>query len=151
MALPIILIVEDDRPIAALLTQVLQAGGCYQVLNAQSGAEALSLGRLHQDEIALLLCDVVLQDRSGPDVACRIGELCPQMRTLFTSGYPLEVLAERGLLTPETLQKENTFYIEKPFGLGDLVRLVRRILPMHLEAPAAGIERGGSARASAAH
>lgn len=150
MALPIILIVEDDRPIAALLAQVLQAGG-YQVLSAQSGAEATVLGRLHQPEIALLLCDVVLQDRSGPEVAFRIGELCPQMRTLFTSGYPLEVLAERGLLTPETLQKENIFYIEKPFGLSELVRLVKRILPKHLEAPTAGMERGGVTRVSAAH
>jgi DNA-binding response OmpR family regulator len=149
MALPIILVVEDDLPIANLLTQVLQAGG-YEVLNAQSGAEALRLGRLHQREIALLLCDVVLRDRSGPDVALRIGELSPQMRTLFTSGYPLENLAERGLLTPETLRNENTFYIGKPFWPNELLRLVNGILPM-MDVATTGTEEAGGARVRAAH
>lgn len=150
MASPIVLIVEDDRTISTLLTQVLQAGG-YEVLNAQSGAEALGLGRLHQREIALLLCDVGLPNRAGPDVALRIGELCPQMRTLFTSGYPLDVLAERGLLTPEILQNENTFYIQKPFWPKELLHLVDGILPARLDVAAAGMEQAGAARVSAAH
>ena len=77
MASPIILIVEDERPIATLLRGVLQANG-YKVLQARNSTTTLRPGLPHQGEIALLLCDAVLRDRCGPDVAGRIRELCPQ-------------------------------------------------------------------------
>src|SRR5438045_2356970 len=111
MALQTILTVEDDRLIASLLGQVLRAGG-YEVLNAQSGTEAVGLGRLHHGEIALMLCDIMLQDRAGPDVALCVRELCRQMKTLFTSGYHLDILIERSLLAPKILENENS--IQKP-------------------------------------
>jgi len=149
MALPTILIVEDDQPTAAVLMLTLQMGG-YQVLNANSGAEALRLARLHRREIALTLCDVVLQDRTGPEVARRIRELCPQMKTLFTSGYPFSHLVERNLFTAETLQNESTFYIEKPFWPKQLLQLVNGILPA-VQMQAMGMGHTGVALVSAAH
>ena len=150
MASPTILIVEDEGFVATLLTRVLKAGG-YEVLDARTGAEALALGRLHRGEIALLLCDIGLPDLSGPDVVLRLGEFCPRVRTLFTSGYPLDILAERRLLPPEILQDENTFYIPKPFLPKELLGLVNSIFSMQTEVATARTAREGAARVSAAH
>jgi two-component system, cell cycle sensor histidine kinase and response regulator CckA len=150
MASPTILFVEDERLIATLLTRVLKAGG-YEVLNARNGTEALALGRLHQGEIALLLCDIGLPDLPGADVALRLGELCPQVRTLFTSGYSLDVLAERRLLPPEILKDGNTFYIPKPFLPKELLDLVDSIFSIQTKVATAGIDRKGAARVSAAY
>lgn len=150
MASPIIFIIEDDRLIATLLRQVLETAG-YQVLSAQSGAEALSLGRLHQGEIALLLCDVMLQDRAGPGVALHLGELSPRMSTIFTSGYSLDILTERGLLTPETLRAERTCYLPKPFRPKELLQLVESVLSAPPAVATAGMEQPGVKHASAAY
>jgi len=150
MVPPTILVVEDERFITTLLTRVLEAEG-YEVLNARTGTEALAIARLHPGEIALLLCDVGLPDLPGRDVALRLGELCPQVRTLFTSGYTLDVLAERRLLPPEILQDEYTFYIQKPFLPKELLRLVDSILSMQTKVATAGIGWEGAARVSAAH
>ena len=150
MASPTILIVEDEWLIAALLARVLKHGG-YEVLVARNGTEALALGRLHQGEIALLLCDIGLPDLPGPDVALRLREFCPQVRTLFSSGYPLDVLAERRLLSPETLQDESVFYIPKPFLPKELLGLVDSIFSVQIKMAFAGIDREGASGVRAAH
>lgn len=150
MASPITLIVEDDRLIATLLKEVLQAEG-HQVLSSENAAEAMALGRLHQREIALLLCDVVLKDGTGPDVALRIKELCPGIRTLFISGYPLDALAERDLLTAETLRNENALYIQKPFRIAELLRLVESVFAGQTKGTTSGVGTTGALRVSSAH
>jgi DNA-binding response OmpR family regulator len=150
MASPIILMVEDERLIATLLTLVLQGAG-YEVLRAESGAEALRLGGSHQCKMDLLLCDVVLQDGSGPDVALRIGRLCPNLRTVYISGYPLDVLAERGLLTPEMLRSENALYIQKPFRPKELLELVDRIVPKQANIGTTGTQQAGAMHARSAY
>jgi two-component system, cell cycle sensor histidine kinase and response regulator CckA len=150
MASPIILMVEDERLIATLLTLVLR-GADYEVLHAQSGAEALSLGQSDQRKMDLLLCDVVLQDGPGPDVARRMAQFYPGLRTVYISGYPLDVLAERGLLTPEMLRSENAFYIQKPFRPKELLELVGRILPKQLDSATCGTQQAGVSHATAAY
>ena len=149
MGSPVILIVEDEGLISSLLGHVLRAGG-YETLMARSGAEALSLGRLYQGDIDLLLCDVLLPDQAGFEVALNIWELYPRVKTLFTSGYPLDSLIERGLL-PETLPNESEFFIPKPFRPKELIHFVDRILSMPRPAARAGMKQRGAASVSAAH
>ncbi len=149
MGSPTVLIVEDDRPIATLLGRVLQTGG-YEVLEARSGTEAICLGQLHRQEIDLLLCDIMLEDQAGRDVALRVGELCPRIKTLFTSGYSLEVLIERGLLPAEIVQDENTAYIQKPFRPNDLLHAVNDLVPSRTQMATSGFQRAGGAHVSAA-
>jgi DNA-binding response OmpR family regulator len=149
MASPIILVVEDDPLIATLLPQVLANAG-YRVLSAQNGTEALSLGRIHRGEITLLLCDVALEDRCGPSVARQLEEFSPRMSTIFTSGYPLDILAERHLLTPEILEAERTWYLPKPFRPKQLLQLVGSVLSRPQAVAAAGLKQHGVAHGHAA-
>jgi len=127
MASGTILVVEDNRLVANVVQQVLQSQG-YEVLTAASGAEALTLCREHASDISLLLCDVVLPDFRGSDVALSIFQLNPQIEVLFTSGYPLDSLYSRGLLWPEILENGSASFLRKPFWPKELLAMVDSVL-----------------------
>ncbi len=150
MGLPTILIVEDERLVASLLGQVLRSAG-YQVMYASSAAEATGIGHQDQPEISILLCDVMLRDGAGADVARCVGELHPETKTIFISGYPLDMLADRGLLTPEMLQDGRTFYLQKPFRPAALVEIIDRLTEMDCGVETSGFGQTEAAHVSAAH
>lgn len=61
-----ILVVDDDRLVLATLGGGLRQAG-YEVLEAESGDDAILLARKHQPPLAIL--DVRMQGKSGMDVA----------------------------------------------------------------------------------
>ncbi len=61
----VVLVVDDEDHVRALLRQVLTEAG-YRVLEAASGVEALSMARKHHPSVILL--DVMMPDISGFDV-----------------------------------------------------------------------------------
>ncbi len=144
-----VFIVEDDRGIAALLAHVLRSAG-YQVINANSPAEAAGVGQGYEHPIALLLCDVILQDRAGPDIARSVADLHPEMKTIFMSGYPFDILVDRGLLTPEMLESGKMFYLQKPFRPAELVQVINRIVDTESAAAISELAPTGVGYASAA-
>jgi DNA-binding NtrC family response regulator len=121
-----VLVVEDDPDVARLLMAVMEMWGC-DATHASTSRQAVDFAVLHRNEIALVVCDVNLQGESGPAVAARIRGICPGTKTLFTSGFPVDVLCDRGLLTPETLQNGDTCYIQKPFLPTDLSNVIQRL------------------------
>src|SRR2546429_9421949 len=80
-----ILLVEDEEVVRKLAHQTLSMCG-FQVLDAASGDEALSLSRQHQGSIQLLLTDVIMPAMSGGEVAGRVLESRPETRGLVMSG-----------------------------------------------------------------
>ena len=48
----------------------------------------LQVAREHHGAIDILLCDVAMPERSGPEVATDIRGVRPLIRVLFVSGYP---------------------------------------------------------------
>lgn len=109
-----LLLVEDDRGIATMLTAALGMWG-YDVLHAGSGRAAIEIARAEGSNIRVVLCDVMLPDGPGPAVAAAIRDFCPGVWIIFTSGYPVDVLDERGLLPRATLREAGTAYLPKPF------------------------------------
>jgi DNA-binding NtrC family response regulator len=96
----------------------------YQVLHAAGAGAARDLARAHRKEIGVVLCDVVLPDAPGPEALAAIHRQCPSARVVFTSGYPFDVLVERGLISMELLRAWNAFYLPKPFLPEDVHVLV---------------------------
>jgi two-component system cell cycle response regulator DivK len=66
---PLVLIVDDDERNRKLTSAVLGAAG-FRTLEAETGADALSLAREHLPDAILL--DLVLPDLAGTDVARRL-------------------------------------------------------------------------------
>jgi signal transduction histidine kinase/CheY-like chemotaxis protein len=115
-----ILLVEDQDDVRAFATEVLRAAG-YDVLEAASGDEALRLVD-GAAPIDLLLTDVVLRGMSGRQVAERVALAHPAARVLFTSGYPDDVTASKGV------PRGAVAFLPKPYSPDALVSRVGELL-----------------------
>ncbi len=115
-----ILVVEDEPALLGLVKRVLERQD-YGVLAANGGPDAIECARLHPGPIHLLVTDVVMPGMSGKVVAERLEALRGGIKTLFMSGYPHDVISERGLSDIE-------HYLAKPFRAEDLLKSVREAL-----------------------
>jgi CheY-like chemotaxis protein len=109
-----VLLVEDDSSIAEMLKLALRQWG-YDILHAANSEAAVEIARIYGAEIRVALCDVVLPDGGSPAVSEAIRANCPGVWLIYTSGYPIDVLTERGLLSLDTLKERRTGFISKPF------------------------------------
>jgi PAS domain S-box-containing protein len=116
-----VLLVEDDSLIRSSVRRHLSRLG-YRVIAAGDGQEALELAAGHSDPIDVLVTDVVMPGMGGRELAERLLALDPKLRTVFMSAHAQEVLVEQGRLPP------NTNYLEKPYDLGQLSALLRKVL-----------------------
>jgi CheY-like chemotaxis protein len=115
-----ILLVEDEDGLRRLLGHVLTREG-YQVTEAADGEEALATFDRSRD-FDLLITDVVMPRRSGPEVAAELRRRAPALKVLYISGYAGDIIAEHGLLEPESS------FLSKPFTPTAALRKVREIL-----------------------
>ncbi len=97
-----VLVVDDDAAVRTSTTRMLQTLG-YEVLTAADGAEAEALVGRREVELDLLVCDLAMPNKSGPEVAQSIRHIYPDIKVLFVSGYPRG--AERELPAESFLQK----------------------------------------------
>jgi len=116
-----VLIVEDDPYVRSHAIASLESIG-YRVIVASDGPEALSLLR-GGAEPDLLFTDLVMPGGvDGWELAAKARDLRPGLKVLFTSGYPLETLTDRGATDP------GAPLLSKPYRLADLARCVREVL-----------------------
>ena len=116
-----ILIVEDEPQIRQLASECFTHCG-YNVLASADGLEALQLIERLQEPIDLILSDVVMPKVSGRELAERVSILRPSTKGLFMSGYTNDSAVNHGLLDGAH------WFIQKPFALDALARLVREVL-----------------------
>jgi CheY-like chemotaxis protein len=116
-----ILVVEDEPDVCDLVRMLLEQAG-YKVLTASNGQEALLVASYFQGPIHLLLTDVVMPEKSGPELAQELLKVRPETRVLFMSGYTEHAVSQRNLLAP------GTPLIQKPFGPAVLIPRVRELL-----------------------
>jgi two-component system cell cycle sensor histidine kinase/response regulator CckA len=82
-----ILLVEDEEFLRNATGDILESTG-YRVLKTRNAEEATSAFRRYKTIVKLLLTDVVLPGQNGRDLANELRSICPNLRTIFTSGYP---------------------------------------------------------------
>ena len=117
-----ILIVEDEAQLLDLFAQTLEGLG-YHVLRGQSPTEAIALCHEQNGEIDLLVTDVIMPEMNGRELAqLIIKEGKPGMKVLFNSGYPGQIVAQRGIID------QGTNFLQKPFTPLELARKVREVL-----------------------
>ena len=117
----VVLLVEDDPDVLALVTQVLTELG-YRVVTACDAEGALRI--LRGDEpIDLLLTDIVMPGgKSGVQLAIEARALRPGIKVMLTTGYSGEALARQWSEAP-------AFPILcKPFRATELAARLREIL-----------------------
>src|SRR5258707_10949907 len=116
-----ILVVEDEQALRSAAVRMLERQG-YRVLSAADGLEALEFAGSPNEAIDLVITDVVMPKMLGREVASRVSELQPGVRSLFVSGYAQSTLGKRGTLDP------GVALLTKPFSEAALVDKVREVL-----------------------
>jgi two-component system KDP operon response regulator KdpE len=113
-----ILVVDDEAQIHRFLTPALVASG-YASLRAERGDEALRLAASRAPDAILL--DLGLPDMDGHEVLAKLRE--------FTD-VPIIILSARDRETEkiQALDAGADDYVEKPFGLGELLARIRTAL-----------------------
>lgn len=115
-----VLLVEDRPEVRAVAARMLRAAG-YQVLEAADADEALRVLDATGTNVRVLLTDVVLPGTGGELLAATVRRLVPEIRVIFTSGYPEDSAF------PVKGRPEGAF-IQKPLTAARLLPLVRRVL-----------------------
>ncbi|WP_242098037.1 MULTISPECIES: response regulator [unclassified Sphingomonas] len=112
-----ILLAEDDQVMREYLTRALERSG-YAVRAVDRGTAAIPL--LEAETFDLLLTDIVMPEMDGIELAQRAGEMRPNLRVMFITGFAAVTL-KAGRAMP------NARVLSKPFHLRDLVMEVDRL------------------------
>ena len=115
-----ILVVDDDASVSRVAARMLRSAG-LEVEIADGGGEALAIWR-RRGGADLVLLDLHMPGLSGEETWRALRELDPDVRVLFTSGYP-EQDAESLLRSAP-----GAAFIQKPYKTADLLAKARRSL-----------------------
>ena len=119
-----LLLVEDHDSVRALVAQALTGYG-YRVIEAADGEDALRVVGTLSEPIQALVTDVMMPNLSGSELAERLRHTWPGLRVLFMSGYT-------DPLKPTLLDRPDTAFIQKPFGLDILASRLRDLLDLSI-------------------
>jgi len=115
---PSVLLVEDERAIAAPFAQALARGG-FPTTIASTGADALTLAGGMDPDVVLL--DLALPDLDGRDVCRRLRQI---------SDVPIIIITASGTVTDRVVGLElgADDYIVKPFAVEEVIARIRAVL-----------------------
>jgi CheY-like chemotaxis protein len=110
-----ILLIDDERSVRETVRQLLLLDD-HTVVEANNGAEALSLFARHQFDVVLTDCRMPFV--AGDELAAKIRQMAPDQPILMITGY--SVRAGRGNPVDAVL--------EKPFDLAGLRSALAKVL-----------------------
>jgi two-component system cell cycle sensor histidine kinase/response regulator CckA len=117
-----VLVVEDEPSVRHLACVVLEARG-YRVLRASNGQEGLRAAReLKGQPIGLVITDVIMPQMGGKVMAEWLKTANPDLKILFTSGYPDDAFTHNGVLDV------GVEFLPKPYSPATLALKVREML-----------------------
>ena len=116
-----ILLAEDSKEVRDLTRDTLTAAG-YTVIEAVDGEDALEKFIANRAAIGMLILDVIMPKKNGKAVHSEIGQMAPDIKVLFISGYTADYLDRKGVID------NSTMLLSKPFLPEDLLRKVDEVL-----------------------
>lgn len=116
-----VLVVDDEKVLAASLTEVLQNAG-YQPRAVFSASEAITAMNEFRPDI--IISDVIMPGGNGIDLAMKLREQCPDCIVVLFSGNA----ATQGLLDHARAQGFGFDVIAKPIHPRELLKRLQDIL-----------------------
>jgi PAS domain S-box-containing protein len=116
-----VLVVDDELDILEVAAAYLTEMG-LTVIQARDGAEALKMIGEHS-EIDLIVTDIVMAGgMNGEDLVRKVRVSQPDLKVIYSSGFPAEVLAKR------TMQLVEGPLLRKPYQRADFSAIVHRVM-----------------------
>ena len=113
------ILITDDNPLPrSVLVRILHHLG-HTVLEAGDGPQALNLTRNHDDKIDLMIADCIMPDVRGDTLAKEVTNIYPDIKVIFSSGYPKTMLDKLPGDSP---------VLRKPFTADSVARAIRNIM-----------------------
>ncbi|MFQ5538286.1 MAG: PAS domain S-box protein [Gemmatimonadota bacterium] len=132
-----VLVVDDEKGLRRTTCRCLERYG-YRTLAAADGAAALEMIQAEGEAIALVVCDVRMPVMDGVELYERARRLGFARPFIFTSGYLDYVSDEEG--SRERRRLPRVPFLEKPWTVEDLIRVVRETLDAPPESLIAGAD-----------
>ena len=115
-----ILVAEDETIIRLDLVEMLTESGYEVVVQAENGAVAVELAKLHKPDLAIL--DVKMPEMDGITAAEQIISIAPVlMLTAFSQRDLIERARDAGVMA----------YVVKPFSINDLLPAIEIAISRH--------------------
>jgi CheY-like chemotaxis protein len=116
-----ILLVEDEYAVREFVRAVLEQSG-YVVVGATDGEHGLAEFAAAPDRFALVLSDVIMPNRTGPELVEQIRLIRPEVPVIFMSAYT------GGTSSTPVEMPSDVALLEKPFSLDQLLKVVIRTI-----------------------
>ncbi len=116
-----ILVVDDEEPIAEMISKILGRLG-YEVVTRTSSIEALELFRKEPKKFDLIITDMTMPNMTGKELTQRIREIRRDIPIILCTGFS-ELVSEQ-----EAKIMGIQAFIMKPVLKGEMARTIRRIL-----------------------
>jgi two-component system cell cycle sensor histidine kinase/response regulator CckA len=116
-----VLLVEDEDAVRSFAARALGQRG-YNVLQATTGAEALTVFEKHQGDVDLVVSDVVMPEMDGPTLFEKLRRERPDLKVIFISGYAEDAFRQH------LAENEDFMFLQKPFDLKELAAAVKAAL-----------------------
>lgn len=118
-----ILVVEDNEVVSDFLESALLAYG-YVALRASTPEEAVQHCKREGKAIRALFMDVRLGSYEGYQIVQKLLRICPDVKLIFMSGYPIGYLRETGLLPAGFADHK---FLQKPFLPNEILSIVKSL------------------------
>jgi len=116
----IVLVVDDEESLRALLRHMLQRMG-YEVVLAADGREGLAVFKEHADREPIVLLDLTMPHLDGAGTFRELRRIDPNVRVVLMSGY------NEHAVTAQFAGKGLEAFIQKPFQYDDLQTTMKRV------------------------
>ncbi|MEE4314052.1 MAG: cache domain-containing protein [Desulfofustis sp.] len=119
-----ILLVDDEIMILEVGQAMLEQLG-YRVLVAQGGQAAVALVEHQSETIDLVILDLIMPGMDGGETLATLRNISQDVPVVLSSGYALNKQMEH------VMAQGCSGFLQKPFSMSELSRLVRQILDSH--------------------
>lgn len=116
-----ILLVEDEVPVRIFASRALSNKG-YKILEAENAEEAIDIIKNSGQKVDLIISDVIMPGKTGPEMVKEIQVDNPNLRVIFMSGYTEDAFVGTGL------DNDKLNFLQKPFNLKDLAAMVKKVM-----------------------
>ena len=118
---PVILVIDDERPFRAVISQVLSKAG-YNVVEAANGVEGIN--RFYENHVDMIITDIIMPEKEGIETIIELKKAHPRLKLIAMSGggwYGTDIDFDMA-------KKLGARTLDKPFVLWELLDLIDELL-----------------------